>query len=251
MSITDSSTALNTSWTENTVVAFTAGTLATITDCITEVQSKLKRGTLSTASTPTLADAQRWLIRAKQELAEIKGFDWRRRYAYATLSVSDYRISLPPDFDGGMVRIKDTTNDQFIELHDPHHFDSIYPDLSAEENDKPLHGCIKGRELWIAPPVSSAVTFEIEYDRSGDDNTATDFSWLPEIERFRCCDFAIGEAFESLHMWEASDRFKAKWGTGAGKAIRADGRRKWKTMNYRARSWQEQHDNLSYQPGNT
>jgi hypothetical protein len=252
MTITDSSTELSTTWTENTYVAFTAGTLATVADCLTEVQSKLKRGTLSTTTSPTTTEVYRWLIRAKQELAEVKGFTWRRRYAYCSTVASTYRYALPPDFNGGNVRIKDTTNDRFIELYDPHYFDSVYPDMSSESNDEPLYGCVKNMELWLAPPPSGVFTLEIEYDRSGDDNdvsSSADFSWLPEIERFRCCDFAVGEAFESLHMWEVSDRFKAKWGVGIGKAIRADGKRKWKSMNYRARSYQEQYDSLSYQPG--
>ena len=33
--------ALTTTWTEQSVVDFTAGTISTITDCVTEVQSKL------------------------------------------------------------------------------------------------------------------------------------------------------------------------------------------------------------------
>jgi hypothetical protein len=249
MTITVDSTGLNTAYTEQTVVAFTAGTLASVTDCITEVQSKLKRGTLSATTTPTTTEVQRWLVRAKQELAEVKGFTWRRRYAYCSTVAGQYRYALPPDFNGGMVRIKDTTNDRFIELYDPHQFDSTFPDVSAETSDETLYGCIKGMELWISPPPVSVYTFEIEYDRSGDDNTPTDFSWLPEIERFRCCDFAIAEAFESLHMWDASDRFRTKWGSGVGKAIRADGKRKWKSLNFRARSWREHYDSINYQPG--
>jgi hypothetical protein len=252
MSITDSSTELSTTWTEQSYVAFTSGTLASVSDCLTEVQSKLKRGTLSTSTNPSTTEVYRWLIRAKQELAETKGYSWKRRYAYCSTVASTYRYALPPDFNGGMVRIKDTTNDRFIELYSPSEFDSVYPDPSAETNDEVLFGCIKNMELWLAPPPSGVFVLEIEYDRSGDDNdvsSSADFSWLPEIERFRCCDFALAEAFESLHMWEVSDRFRNKFAQGIGKAIRADARRKWHSMNFRARSWQEQHDYINYQPG--
>jgi hypothetical protein len=249
MSITDSATSITTAYTEKDTVAFNAGTLASVTDCVTEVQSKLKRGTLSTTTTPTLAEVQRWLVRAKQELAEVKGFTWRRRYAYCSTVAAQYIYALPPDFNGGMVRIKDTTNDRFIELCDQHQFDEMYPDVSAEASREPIYGTIKNMELWLVPPPSGVFTLEIEYDRSGGDNTTTDFSWLPEIERFRCCDFAIAEAFESLHMFDVSDRYRNKWGSGVGKAIRADGKRKWKSMNYRTQSWQEQFDSVNYQPG--
>ena len=251
MSITDSTTNIATTYTENDTVAFNAGTLASVTDCVTEVQSKLKRGTLSTSTTPTLAEVQRWLVRAKQEMAEIKGFTWRRRYAYCSTVANQVIYGLPPDFNGGMVRIKDTTNDRFIELLEPHQFDTLFPDVSAETSNEPLNGCIKNLELWLVPPPSGVFTLEVEYDRSGGDNTPTDFSWLPEIERFRCCDFAIAEAFESIHMWAESDRFRTKWGSGVGKAIRADGKRKWKSMNFRTLGWQEHFDRTNYQPGKT
>jgi hypothetical protein len=241
MSITDSSTALATTYTEATVVAFNAGSLATVTDCVTEVQSKLKRGTLGTTSTPTLAEVQRWLARSKQELAEVKGFTWKRRYATVSTVTGQFRYALTPDFNGGIVRLRDTTNDRFIEFYSPDQFDSTYPNLSAETSGEPLFACIKGMEMWLAPPTAGAYTLELEYERSGADNTTTDFSWLPEIERFRCCDFAIAESFSSLHMWEESDRYMQKWMAGIGKAIRADGKRKWHSMNFQAQSWQQRY----------
>ena len=236
MSITDSTTALSTTHTEQSVVAFTAGTLATITDCVTEVESKLKRGTLSTSSTPTLAEVQRWLSRSKQELAEVKGFTWRRRYATVSTVSGQFRYALPPDFNGGLVRLRDTTNDRFIEFYSLDQFDTTYPNLSSETSREPEYAAIKNMELWLAPPPDSAYTLEIEYQRSGDDNTITDFSWLPEIERFRCCDFAIAESFASLHMWQESDRYMGKWMAGVGKAMKADAKRKWHSMNFQAQS---------------
>lgn len=237
MSIVDSTTALSTTHTEATVVAFTAGTLASVTDCVTEVQSKLKRGTLGTTSTPTLVEVQRWLARAKQELAEVKGFTWKRRYATVSTVANQFRYALPPDFNGGIVRLRDTTNDRFIEFYSNDQFDSAYPNLSAETSGEPLFAAIKGMELWLAPPPATVYAFEIEYERTGDDNTTTDFSWLPEIERFRCCDFAISESFSSLHMWQESDRYMQKWMAGVGKAIRADGKRKWHSMNFQGQSF--------------
>ncbi len=237
MSITDATTSLGTTWTEQSTVDFLSGTLSTITSCVTEVESKLKRGTLSSSSTPTSTQVQNWLIRAKEELAEIKGFTFKRRYAYASLTSGTYRYSLPPDYNGGRLSIRDTSNDFKIDVVPEDYFDTKYPDPSAEDNDEPLVATIKNMELWFAPPPNGAYTVEIEYERSGADNTTTDFSWLPEIERFRCCDFAAAEAFESLHMWEVSDRYRAKWNAGLGKAIRADGKRKWKTMNYQVPNW--------------
>lgn len=248
MSITDSTTALDTVATEQSVVAFTAGNLSTVAECVTEVQSKLKRGTLGTTSTPTLVEVQRWLSRAKQELAEVKGFTWKRRYATMSTVANQSRYALPPDFNGGIVRLRDTTNDRFIEFYSLDQFDTTYPDLSAETSGEPLYAAVKGMELWLAPPPSSVFTFEIEYQRSGDDNTTTDFSWLPEIERFRCCDFAIAESFASLHMWTESDRYMQKWMMGIGKAIKADARRKWQSMSYQCQSAIQKYG--SYKVGN-
>jgi hypothetical protein len=90
-------------------------------------------------------------------------------------------------------------------------------------------------EIWIAPPADG-VALELEYGRSGSDATPTDFSWLPEIERFRCCDFAISEAFESLHQYQVADRFATKWGAGLRNSVKADGKKKWAGMGFRCRS---------------
>lgn len=239
MSITEATANLDTSYTERDTVLFNAGTLASISECVTEVESKLKRGILTASSTPSVSQVQRWLIRAKQELAEIKNFTWRRRYVYATTTAGTWRYALPPDFNGGFVRIRDTTNERYINIYEPGEFEQIYSNLDKTTNDVPLFACVKNMELWLAPPPNAAYTLEFEYDRTGADNIATDFSWLPEIERFRCCDFAVAEAFESIHMWDVSDRFRNKWGSGIGKAIRADGKRKWRSMSFRARSFLE------------
>jgi hypothetical protein len=247
MSITDAVTNLSTTYTERPTVTFTAGTLNTIANCVTEVEGKLKRGTLSASSTPTSTQVQNWLIRAKMELAEVKGFTWRRRYATVDTATGTFRYALPPDYDGGRVVLRDTTNDHEIHLVSPDYFDTTYPDPSADPSNQPEYGTIRGMELWLYPVPNAVLSLELEYDRSGDDNTQTDFSWLPQIERFRCCDFACAEAFESLHQYDVADRFMQKWSLGIGKAIRADGKRKWKAMAYQAMGVFEHHYRRFYQ----
>lgn len=248
MSITDATTTLDTAWTEQDIVAFTAGTLADIDDCVTEVESKLKRGTLSSNTTPSNTQVKQWLIRAKQELAEIKNFSFKRRYARASTVADQYRYSLPPDYNGGHVSVRDLDNDRSISIWSKDWFETKYPDPSEVSSGDPLIGCIKGWEIWLVPPPDDAYTLELEYGRSGDDNTANDFAWLPEIERFRCCDYAVAEAFESIHQWNEAQFFKQKWHEGLLKARRADGKRKWKTMNYAAVSILQKHNALNYQP---
>jgi hypothetical protein len=248
MSIVDSTTTLDTAWTEQSTVAFTAGTLASITECTTEVGTKLKRGTISATTTPTETQVQQWLIRAKQELSEIKNFTWRRRFATASTVSTTFRYALPPDYNGGEVSLRDTGNTRTIIIWPRDWFETKYPDPSNESAGEPQVACIKGLELWLCPPPDGIYTLELEYDRSGDDNTASDMSWLPEIERFRCCDYAVSEAFESLHQWQESQLFRQKWHEGLMKARRADGKRKWKSMNYAASSVLEKHNALKYQP---
>jgi len=247
MSITDSTTNLSNTYTEQSTVAFTAGTLSTISSMCTEVEGKLKRGTLGASSTPTLTQVQQWLTRAKMELAEVKGFTWKRRYATVSTVAGTYRYALPSDFDGGRVALRDTTNDKEIHLLSPDYYDTTYPNPASEDAGESAYGTIKGRELWLLPPPAGVYTLEIEYDRSGDDNTQTDMSWLPQLERWRCVDFACAEAFESLHQYDVADRYLQKWSSGIGKAIRADGKRKWKSMRYQAMGFQEYWDRRNHQ----
>jgi len=228
MSITDSTTTIDTAWTEQTIVAFTSGVLTNEAACVTEVESKLKRGTLSATTTPTNTQVKNWLVRAKEELAEVKDFSFDRKFAQASLSAGDYRVSLPPDFNGGLQYIRDTTNDRPINVFAKGFFDKAYPDVSAESQDEPMEATIKNMELWLQPPVSGTTVIEIEYLRSGAPTTATSFDWLPELERFRCCDFAVAQSFEALHQFDLADRYMQRWAQGMGKSIKADGRRKWK-----------------------
>lgn len=236
MSLTVASTSLSTAWAEFSVVTYTAGSLSNQAACVTEVESKLRRGTLSATSTPSDTSVKRWLQRAKQELAEIRQFTWRRRYVTGTLTAGAYRYSLPPDFAGGHINIRDKTNDNKIKLVNSHVYDTLFPDPEEETSGTILVACIKGLEVWFAPAPSSNDVIELEYERSGDDITATDFSWLPEVERFRCCDFAIAESFTSLHQWENAQIYYAIWEKGLMKASRADGKRKWSTSGYNIRS---------------
>jgi len=234
MPITDATTSLATTWTEHAVVSFTAGTLATSAEMITEIESKLKRGTLGANSSPTSTSVNRWLVRAKEELMQVKSFDFSRRYAYATLTAGDYRVSLPPDYAGGSIRLNDQTNDYRLVPWPSHIFDSKFPDVDAESNGAPRVFTIKHMELWLAPPVNASTILELEYDRSSDDNTTTDFAYLPEVERFRCCDYALYEACESLEDWEKAKWYWDKWARGLGRSVGADARKKWKNMGFRA-----------------
>ena len=236
MSLTVASTSLSTDFAEFSVVAYTGGTLSDQDDCVTEVESKLNRGTLSATSKPTTTEVKRWLQRAKQELAEVRQFTWRRRYVTGTLTAGTYRYSLPPDFAGGHVNIRDKTNDNKINLVDAHLFDSGNPDPEEATNGDILVACIKGMELWTYPAPGGSDVIEIEYSRSGDDITATDFSWLPEIERFRCCDLAIAESYASLHQFDKANYYYQLWERGLGKAVRSDGKRRWSTSGFRVRS---------------
>jgi len=234
MSITDSSTSLDLVYTEQSVVAFTEGVLTDLAACVAEVESKLRRGTLSTSTAPTLAQVQGWLKRAKMELSEIKSFSFNRKYAYMTTTAGTYRYALPPDYNGGLTRIRDTTNDEWITVWQSNWFDRKFPDVAGEDNDDDFIACVKNMELWLGPAPNGSYQLELEYDRSGGETTADDFEWLPELERFRCCDFAIAEAFESLHDFQKANMFRAKWGQGLQKARHADGKRKWADMNYQA-----------------
>ena len=227
MSITDSSyDSLTTAWTEQSKASFTAGVLSTIATCVSEVESKLRRGTLSTTTSPTLAQVQNWLRRGKLELLEFKDYSFSRKYAYADAVAGTYVYAMPPDFGGGSVRLRDITNNRAIAIVAPERFDLKFPDPSEETNSEIAIACIKNNELWVAPPPDSSDRLEIEYARSGAETTASDFSFLPELERFRVCDFALSHAFESLHMFEVADRFRQYWELGLQKSHKADNRRK-------------------------
>lgn len=237
MSITDSDSNLATTWTEQTTVAFTSGTLATIASCLAYVEGKIRRGTLSNSTTPTSTEVQNELIRAKGELCEVMGFTWQRRYAYADTVASAFRYALPPDFAGGRFALRDLTSDFSPAFLDSHRYDLKFPDPSAEDEDSPDGFTIKGNELWLIPPPDAVYRLELDYDRSGDDNTTTDFAYIPQALRFKCCDFAIFQAFRSLHMWQEAALYKQDWMEGLLKAKRSDSKKRWAACGYRGMSW--------------
>ena len=248
MAITVASAALDTTWVEFGNVSFTVGTLATMSACIDEVASKLKRDAVLTATTaPTAQSVTNWLNRAKEELVEIKNFTFGRRYVTTDTASAQFRYSLPNDYSGGSIALRDLTNDRYLVEWPRGHYDLKYPDPSEETNDEPSVFCIKGMELWLIPPPAGTYTLELEYGRSGDDANL-DLGWLPEIERFRCCDFATAEAFYSLKEWENGDRYYNRWAQGLGKAIRADGKRKWKSRGFQAISVFQEHHAYRNQP---
>jgi len=229
--ITDSTTSVDLAWTEQSkaIPMFTAGILSTLSACVDEVGNKLQRGALGATSTPTDTQVKNWLMRAKLKLMQVRDFSFARKYATASTTAGTYRYSLPPDFQGGEFVVRDTTNDYTLRIWPKNWFDLKYPDPSAESNNEPQIACVKNMELWLIPPPGGTYTLELEYSRSGAETTAGDMSWLPEYERFLCCDFACGMAFESLHMWNEADRYLGRWGEELRYSIRADGRRKWKT----------------------
>lgn len=250
MSITDNTTTIDTAWTEQSIAVFTSGVLSDMDACVTEVESKLKRGTLSASSTPTLTQVQNWLKRAKLEIAEDFGYEFRRKYAYCDLSAGTYIYSMPPDYDGGKIAIKDVTNNRIVPIWSQAWYDTKFPDPSEEQNYQVLVACIKNMELWVAPPPNGSDRLEMEYPRSGAETTADDFSWLPELMRYRCCDFAESESFESLHMFEHADRYRMKFEVGLKKAKRADGRKKWQGKCMSAINVFQYYNAARYQPNN-
>jgi hypothetical protein len=248
MSITDATTSLDTAWTEASTVTFASGVLDTMAACVTEVESKIKRGTLSASTDPTLTQVQNWLKRAKMELAEAKGFTFNRKYAAVSLTADTYRYSMPPDYNGGAIALRDMTNDRHITIWPENWYNKKFPDPSEETSGEVMVACVKNMELWVVPPPDGADSLELEYDRSGAETTSDDFTWLPEIERFRCCDYAISEAFLSIHMWEQAQLYTQRWISALGKAIRADGKRKWQGKRYQAINVFQEFNAKNYQP---
>lgn len=236
MTFTVASSAISTNWAEFSTVSYSAGALADLGSCVEHVEGYLQRGSLSPSTTPSTSQVTNWLIRAKEELAETKQFTWRRRYVTATLTAGTYRYALPPDYGGGYISIRDMTDNKRIPLISNHTFDSQFPDMAEVQNGTILVATIKNMELQVAPAPDGNNVIEIDYERTGDDVTASDFSWLPEIERFRCCDFAIAESYLALHMWDAAKLYFEKWNYGLRKASKSDGRKRWSQMGYRIRS---------------
>ncbi len=232
MAMTVASGTLDTSWQEFSTVAFTAGTLATMSACIDAVGDNLQRGAITATTTPKDTQISRWVIRAKQKLARAKNFTFKRRYAFAETAANTFRYSLPPDWDGGDVALHDVTNDREIIIWPNRHFDLKFPDPSEETGGEPLIATIKGMELWLSPPAGGIYEIRLEYGRTGADETAADISWLPEPERFMCVDYATYKSFLLLQMWSAATFYKSEFNEVLGMSVRQDVVRKWLTGKF-------------------
>lgn len=237
MSITDATSTVDFSWQEVDVVSFTAGTMADIDDLTSELEAKLQRGTLSSSSTPTSTQAQTWLIRAKEEFMETNGYTFSRRYAYVTATSGYYRFALPADFGGGATKLRDITNNNTIRYLDKSTYDALYPDPSEFGTGQIKAFTIKDRELWTHP-LADGARLELEYTRTGDDNTATDISYIPERYRFKLVDLALIEAFEYVQEFDKAVYYQRKSVDRIRLAKKSDNRQK-RYTKMRATSWLE------------
>lgn len=217
--------------------SFNAGTLSNIDDCTAHVQSKLNRGTLSANSKPMLKDVQDWLARAKQELMEAHNFTWRRVFSYVDTVVSTYRYTLPADFGEGGYILRDITNDIRLTPIDSVSFDSIFPDVAGDSTSVPEYYTLKDRELWLSQPASGTYRLELEYERTGDDVSPNTVSYIPELMRFKMCDYAIYRSFIEIENWNAAQAYKGEWDGGIFQSKKRDTRKRWAALGYKARQW--------------
>jgi len=224
-------------WTGRDALAFTAGTLATIAACLTQVEQVLHRGSLASGTTPSNTEVQNYLIFAKQELCEEFGFTWKRAFSYAAPAAGEWQLGLPADFGGGAYILRDITSNKRLNFFDATTFDVMYPDPAGSSQVAPDIYTVKDREVWMHAPLNGTYTFELEYQRTGDDSTATDVSYLPEIFRYKICTYAIYKSFILLQNWQAAQVHKSEWETGLKKSRRADGKKKWSDMGYMAKAW--------------
>lgn len=237
MSVTVATTTIDLVWQEVDLVSFTAGTMADIDSMKTEVESKLQRGTLSGTSSPTTAEVGIWLVRAKEEFMETGGYSFARRFVYATATAATYRFALPPDFGGGGSYLRDITNNARVRYTDRETFDRLYPDPSEFGSGSLKRFTVKGRELWTYPAGNGA-RLELEYTRTGDDNTATDVSYIPERYRWKIVDMALIEAFESLQEYDKATYYQRKGTSRIALAKKSDSKQKM-SHKRRALSWLE------------
>jgi len=231
-------TAITTTWTQRDTVSFTAGTITSISDCVTQVQNALHRGPLSSSTTPTSTQVQQFLIRGKQKLIEKFGFSWRRKYVYASTAAGTWQYALPADFGGGATVLREiTSSDSVLTFYDVNTFPHLFPDVAGSDNAIPSGYTIKDRELWLSSPADGTYTLELEYPRTGDDSTASDVSYLPEIARFKICDYALYRSYLLLQNWEMAQIYKAEWQSEINDAKEDESHRKWASMGYMAKNW--------------
>jgi len=228
---------LATTWTAQTNVYFNQGTLANIAACVTQVENNLGRGTLSASTTPTDTEVENWLQRGREEASESFGFTWRRHYAYADTAAGTYRYAMPKDYAGGDTVIRDLTQNKVLSQANPIAMSGNYPDPAGADNSVPTYYAIKDRELWLQAPADGTYRLEIEYTASGDEATADDFTYIPQLIRFRICDFATYRAFMRLQQWNAAQMYKGEWVGGIQQSKGDDSRQKWAAWGFRARNW--------------
>lgn len=229
--------ALTTTWTAQDAVAFTAGTLANVAAIRTQVEKNIGRGTLSSSTTPTSTEVDNWIVQGKQKVQAAYNFGWSRKYVYADTVAATFRYALPADFTGGATILRDLTQNKRLDFMDPTSFDSVYVDPAGGDNAVPAFYTIKDRELWLQSPASGVYRLELEFPRSGDDSTATDISYLPELVRFDIADFATQRAFMRLQDYAKANQFKVEWAEAVRMSRKSDSRKKWASMNYQARNW--------------
>ena len=223
-------------WTDKTISKFSPSQLATCGDLVTEVESKLGRGDITEDSSPSLVSVKRWLTRAKEELASIKGFTFSYKFVSTVIEKGSYRALLPNDYNGGDLTLRNMVTHKLIKIMLMPMFNKRFPDIYKSHGSYPTHACVKNLELWIAPIPRYDTLLELEYDRSGSDEDPEDFSYIPEIERFRCADMAIAEAAESVDDWDKAKWYWAKWQQGLAISKLVDGKRKWKASGYSVNS---------------
>lgn len=137
--------------------------------------------------------------------------------------------------------LRDITNDFTPKYFPPAQYDLKFPDMSAESTGKPLIFTIKDRELWTGPPTSASITLEIEYNRSGDDSTATDISYIQEVYRFRICDRALSQLFRTLHEYQIAAIYQNEWEKGVLIGKRSNNRKRWANFGHQALTWQQEY----------
>jgi hypothetical protein len=238
MTITVASALLETTWLEFGLISTPASTLVDVSTLIDAVAVKLNRdATLTATTTPSDQNVADWIGRGAQELCQVMQFDWRRRYMTTTLTANQFRYSLPNDYAGGKVTIRDMTDDgRRINTVNNDKFDSYFPDLASVSSGNILLATIKNREVWFYPPPGGAYEVEIEYQRSGEGGVTVGIeTWMPEPELWKIVDFATSEAFEALHDFEKAMYYKSKWASNVRNARKSEGKRRWSKTNHRAR----------------
>lgn len=227
MALTEASAPLDTpTWAEYGIVSANVSAIDTLSSCIDVVSDKLNRAPITATTKPSDAQVADYITRAKEEIIELKSYTWARRYVVATLTSGVWRYALPPDC-ARITNLRDTTNDNAINIIEPYAFDMMYPDMAAISSGKVIVACQKNLELWVSPPPGAEV-FELQYERNGDDASSVDISWLPEIERWRCIDFALAESWELLNQYDRAGYYSNKWAKYINKGKRTDSKRKLK-----------------------